>query len=208
VGGFGSGRSGWGKRKADSCLAVDVRALRKLGYLHQPGALTGFELRAAAGNCLATCLVRIGDGYIRVAWGVRYRNGDKDREWQCKGCQVALVQTPCNFGGLRHWFICPNWQCGRRVTTVYIVDGEPGCRHCHKLAYACQAETAVGRAQGRQRKIRRRLGMGPNLSEPIVQKPKGMHWRTFRRLRDQANSYQAASLADMLRFIEQQRRIA
>ena len=61
---------------------------------------------------------------------------------------------------------------------------------------------------GRHAKIRRRLGMGPSLYEPIIRKPKGMHRRTFWRLRDQANGYQTASFADTLRFIEQRRRAA
>ena len=208
MGGYGSGRRGWSKHKADSCLAIDIRALRKSGDLGRPGAQRSFGLYTASGNCLASCIVEIGDGYIIVGWRVRDRRGDQEQEWQPKVCRVIFEPMPCNFGGSRQWFICPNWQCGRRVTTAYIVDGELGCRHCHKLVYACQAETDTRRAQGRQRKIRRRLNMGPSLYEPIVCKPKGMHWRTFRRLRDQADAYQRASFADTLRFIEQRRRAA
>jgi len=36
------------------------------------------------------------------------------------------------------------------------------------------------------RKIRQELGASMNLLEPIWQKPKGMHWRTFERLRNKA----------------------
>jgi hypothetical protein len=36
------------------------------------------------------------------------------------------------------------------------------------------------------RKIRQKLGASMNLLEPIWQKPKGMHWRTFERLRYKA----------------------
>jgi hypothetical protein len=36
------------------------------------------------------------------------------------------------------------------------------------------------------RKIRQGLGASMNLLEPIWQKPKGMHWRTFERLRQKA----------------------
>jgi hypothetical protein len=205
MGGYGSGRRGWGKRKADSVLAVDIRVLHKSGNLEQPGTLTSFELRAAAGNCLASCHVQIGDGCIGVGW--RARNGARNGEEEIKVARVVLEQTPCNFGGSRHWFICPNSHCGRRVTTIYIVNGELGCRHCHKLVYACQAETIAGRAQSRQRKIRRRLGLGPSLYGEIVHKPKGMHWRTFCRLRDQANSYQAASFADTIRFIDRRLKV-
>ena len=37
----------------------------------------------------------------------------------------------------------------------------------------------------KSRKIRQELGASMNLLEPIWQKPKGMHWRTFERLRQE-----------------------
>ena len=39
--------------------------------------------------------------------------------------------------------------------------------------------------------IKMRLGGSNDPLEPFPQKPRGMHWRTYRRLRDQAHAAQA-----------------
>jgi hypothetical protein len=44
------------------------------------------------------------------------------------------------------------------------------CRHCHGLAYACQAETPTLRSIRRARKMRMRLGAGFSFAEPIREK--------------------------------------
>jgi len=57
-------------------------------------------------------------------------------------CMVSLVSTPCQFGGRRWWFLCPQITngktCNKRVGILYLPDikGKTfGCRHCHKLRY-------------------------------------------------------------------------
>jgi hypothetical protein len=74
-----------------------------------------------------------------------------------------------------------------------------GCRHCHQLAYSSQSEDAADRARRRERRIRKQLGMGKNLFEPIEHKPPRMHWQTFFRLRDEATRFGRISLADLQR---------
>ena len=46
------------------------------------------------------------------------------------------------------------------------------------------------RAGRRAQKIKMRLGGSNDPLEPFPQKPRGMHWRTYRRLRDQAHAAQ------------------
>ncbi len=54
---------------------------------------------------------------------------------------VRVVSTPCNYGGVRWWFICPlivnGVVCGRRCRFLYIPFGSMylGCRECHELTY-------------------------------------------------------------------------
>jgi hypothetical protein len=57
------------------------------------------------------------------------------------------------------------------------------CRHCHKLVYQCQRETDDDRAARRADTIRRRLGWEAGILNGEGDKPKGMHWRTFERLK-------------------------
>jgi hypothetical protein len=71
------------------------------------------------------------------------------------------------------------------------------CRHCHKLAYQCQRETDDDRAMRRADTIRRRLGWEAGIANPEGDKPKGMHWRTFERLKAEHVAFANASWAGM-----------
>lgn len=138
------------------------------------------------------------DQTVEFDYQMRNRDGTLERRHRV----AAIERTPCRFGSTRTWFICPLPGCGRRVTTLYIDDGEVGCRHCQDFRYSSQSERAADRAMRRERRIRKKLRMGPNLTVPITAKPKGMHWRTFLRLRSEAYRYNAAGLADTLRFLK------
>ena len=94
---------------------------------------------------------------------------------------VSLDKTRCNYGGYRYWFKCP--KCNERSGVLYKKDSKFFCRQCHKLPYSCQREHKVDRLVRKMRKIRKRMGAPSNLSEPILLKPKGMHWKTFEYLR-------------------------
>ena len=54
---------------------------------------------------------------------------------------VRLDTTPCHYGGVRYWFLCPllvdGAACGRRVGKLHLPPGGRyfGCRHCHKLSH-------------------------------------------------------------------------
>ena len=71
------------------------------------------------------------------------------------------------------------------------------CRHCHDLAYDSQRETDDDRAMRRADTIRRRLGWGAGIANPEGGKPKGMHWRTFERLKAEHDAFANASWAGM-----------
>jgi hypothetical protein len=92
-----------------------------------------------------------------------------------------------NYGGKRPWFLCPARGCGRRVAVLYG-GGIFACRHCHRLAYQSQREQPHSRAM-----IRTTWGGSPSLGESFPAKPKGMHWRTYERLRLEAERAEARS---------------
>ena len=54
---------------------------------------------------------------------------------------IKLTTTPCNFGGVRYWFICPleldGRPCGKRIGKLYLPpEGKYfGCRNCYNLTY-------------------------------------------------------------------------
>ncbi|MEF8727222.1 MAG: hypothetical protein V5B34_03250 [Accumulibacter sp.] len=126
----------------------------------------------------------------------RYKTGGAD--WQTMDYPVWLEWTACTLGGRRAWFRCPANGCGRRVALLYLGGaGIFACRHCYRLAYACQRETADDRAARRADRIRDRLGWQAGILNPSGSKPKGMHWRTFERLTAEHNAFVGVSLAGM-----------
>jgi hypothetical protein len=104
--------------------------------------------------------------------------------------------TACNYGGRRAWLVCPVVGCGRRVAILYG-GGIFACRHCFRLAYASQRESRDSRAMQRANSIRRRLGWGVGIANPAGGKPKGMHWRTFEKLKAEHDAFASASWMDM-----------
>ena len=48
---------------------------------------------------------------------------------------IPLTYTPCHFGGIRWWFLCPS--CKRRVGLLYKPYHKDyfRCRHCYDLTY-------------------------------------------------------------------------
>jgi hypothetical protein len=71
--------------------------------------------------------------------------------------------------------------CRRRVAVLY--GGEIfACRPCHNLTYPCQRKSADDRARRRADKIRARPDWEPGILNGKGLKPKGVHWRTYRRL--------------------------
>jgi hypothetical protein len=107
--------------------------------------------------------------------------------------QVPIIWTKCHLGGRRPWFKCLTTingeVCGRRVAKLYGPCF--ACRRCLGLGYESQREIPLRRAGRRAQKIKMRLGGSNDPLEPFPQKPRRMHWRTYRRLRDQANAAKA-----------------
>lgn len=94
---------------------------------------------------------------------------------------IQLTQTACNYGGVRHWFRCPF--CPRRVGVLYLSGGQCACRHCFKLAYKSERETYHDKQFRKADKLRAQLGWRPGIAYPDGAKPKGMHWKTFNRMK-------------------------
>jgi hypothetical protein len=99
--------------------------------------------RVTAGSIGLQVLMLENDEHVRLQYAQIDNNTGKKSEFDYK---VRLVSTPCFYGGLRWWFICPliaNGQaCKRRVEVLYLGGGEYfGCRHCCNLTYDCQKES-------------------------------------------------------------------
>ncbi|MDP3296846.1 MAG: hypothetical protein Q8N09_04510 [Thermodesulfovibrionia bacterium] len=104
----------------------------------------------------------IGFSVVKDNWGtaeektyieLKYTHTDRwTEEKSDMDFKIPLATTPCNYGGVRYWFICPlskNGQyCGRRVGVIYSIGKWFGCRHCGEIAYAKQMEGGKFRWNG------------------------------------------------------------
>jgi hypothetical protein len=156
-------------------------------YLHRHGWLTSgniCDLRwSRNGEQFASIKTRAAADCISLIYRTRENGG----EWQDMNYPVSLDWTACHYGGRRPWFLCPC--CGRRVSVLY--GGKTfACRHCHNLAYDCQREEVHSRLRNRELKLRDRLGWKSYKYGP---KPKGMHWKTFERLKEEQALFNMAA---------------
>lgn len=72
------------------------------------------------------------------------------------------------------------------------------CRRCLGLRYDTQYEPAFARAATRALKIRERLGSKVGIDDAFPSKPKGMHWKTYRRLEAEEERLQNAWSAGIM----------
>ncbi len=187
MGGIGSGRrSQSGKRTTDDMRPLDIRRIHRDGLL-SPGRAFGWQW-TRNGEEVASIQMRTETNRVILA----YRNRSYGGDWQSMEYPVYLEWTDCNLGGKRPWFLCPAQGCRRRVAVLF--GGSIfACRHCHDLAYASQREAGDDRAMRRADDIRRRLGWRAGIANPEGGKPKGMHWRTFWRLKAEHDAFAATS---------------
>ena len=191
MGGIGSGRrSQSGKDATDDYRALDVRRWQRDGYLTLGRAFSWQWMRN--GEMVASIQVRTESDRVILSYRQRIGGG----EWKDERYPVRLSWSPCTYGGQRAWFLCPAAGCGQRVAILYG-GGIFACRHCYRLAYPSQRETADDRALRRADRIRARLGWAPGILNGDGGKPKWMRWRTFQRLSAKHEAFVGASLAGL-----------
>lgn len=148
------GRYYWDKKDTvEECRSVSISFLKKQGYL------TGYSCRSSrifwtnsfgeeTGSIGIVVSTIEGENFVRFYYTVTDRNTGEKTDYDYK---VQLTSTPCNFGGVRYWFICPLSRngvcCGRRVAKLYKAPGGSyfGCRHCYNLSYESRNECRLGR---------------------------------------------------------------
>ena len=174
MGGRGSGRhGGLSANKCHEYHSIDLARLRRKGCL-RPG-FSGSVTWSRCGQKTGSIDYRVEVEGLRLIYRTRPHGGD----WQSVNEFIPFAPTRANFGGFRNWFVCPS--CTRRCRILYG-GSRFRCRRCYRLKYESQYEPAFGRAASRVHKLRERLGVSGSLDEPFPLKPKGMHWKTYRRL--------------------------
>ena len=139
------GRPPWSDRKmVEQCKSIDTTWLNRHGYFCGFKA-GGMQWKNALGDVISSISFHVSvdeddprENYVRFLYTQTKQSTDEKTELDYK---VRLVTTPCNFGGVRYWFICPlvvdDKPCRRRVGKLYLPPGGTyfGCRHCYNLTY-------------------------------------------------------------------------
>ena len=176
-----------GRTTCESCPSIDVRQWHRQGRLH-PGQQFSWSW-TCDGEPAGSISVRVESAAVIL----NYRSCNSgSNEWKSIQQKVPISLTACRLGGQRPWFVCSVYcngrYCGRRSAILYSAGELFACRRCHGLAYESQQQTARHRGLEQARKIRMKLGGGVDLLAPFPQRPKGMHRRTFQRLRARAEA--------------------
>jgi hypothetical protein len=190
--------AGSGKTTVESCRCIDVLDWHRRGCLRSPRRFSWAWRQD--GERVASINVETERYHVTLKYRSRRYGGD----WAGAKQQFPVVWTPCRFGGDRPWFICSVYAnctyCGRQVTKLYHAGRLFACRLCSQLAYASQQESAHERGLLKAQTIRMKLGGSANMLDDFPKKPKGMHRRTYERLRHVHDAARACSFIGLTDF--------
>jgi len=140
------------KTTVEQATQLSIFKLKEFGLLDGIHISTLSWTRRQSGSKKSIgILVDTKELYAKVNYTITDRSTGEKIDYNYK---ISLKTTPCNFGGIRYWFICPlsknGLYCGRRVGTLYLVSGGKyfGCRHCYNLSYESRNESRLGRFGG------------------------------------------------------------
>lgn len=196
MGGYGSGR--WGRRvtkgTTDAALRLDVRWLARQGYLTPASVGTHQIVWSRGDRRTGSILVRYDANRpdeLRLIYDTRRHQSEA---WAQVRDAVPLDRTPCRYGGVRTWFLCPG--CVSRRAVLFGVGGRFRCRACHGLAHGSTRDDMIGRHRRRADELRRQLGGEPGPFS-LPSKPKGMHWQTYDRMMTEMQAREVATSAGL-----------
>ena len=177
MGGPGSGNwYRWDKKSVTlEHKRLDIRLLKKQNGL-KPGTLASISW-SSNGESTGSIGYEIKENRMVL----KYQHRKKEQDWEEVIEIVFFDQTRCHFGGYRTWFLCP--KCERRVAILYGPGKYFLCRHCSNLTYESCNTNSVQRIFDKAYKLKKQLGGKSGLDYPIPEKPKGMHWKTYNRIK-------------------------
>ncbi|RKY07713.1 MAG: hypothetical protein DRP56_05285 [Planctomycetota bacterium] len=154
MGAFGSGD--WAdamtrKVNTDLCRTLSIRTLKKMGVFDDDSSDEVFsvrwvnELGEDAGSVSIIPQVCVGGNGNKRSLRVEMAGCVTGGGSSVTGQDISITTTPCYYGGVRYWFLCPavvdGVLCEDRASKLYLPPGGElfGCRQCYGLTYeSCQ----------------------------------------------------------------------
>ena len=193
MGGDGSGP--WTRSNAKGAVegrsSIDVRTWQR-GELLYPGNSFSWSLTEHS-----SIRVQVGLDQLHLEYSIQPSGEEKQDVHDL----IRLSTTPCNYGGTRRWFVCPDHPFGKRVAVLYWGGKHFRCRHCCGLAYTSQREDRKYRALRRLLKLRKRLGITGPSDSPVPRKPEGMRKATYARLKQKIETSAVGTTESRVRMV-------
>jgi hypothetical protein len=174
MGGLNSGR----KRQhtcINDCLPIDTARLRKDKVLAQDSpvvftlewgmtAHTNFIKKTEHRHAMSALYTPGDDPTLTLSWEATTTLPSGEKKSSKRMQEVHLVTTPCNYGGVRWWFLCPS--CNRRARLVYFNTKARApewatieCRECLEIHYASQMASYIDRHKTYERHLLANYGL-------------------------------------------------
>ncbi len=171
MGGHGSGSRNRQASRTDEFLKVDLAKFKRGWFATRTHGTISWT---RDGIPKASLGLNLAPDHLRLEYTVTHQGQPSRID---ERFDFAFTEQP--FGGRRRWIVCRS--CRRRCRVLY---GGPyfRCRRCHRATYPSQYEPVRLPGISRADRVRSKLGGHPGLLNPFPLKPKGMHWRTYRRL--------------------------
>ena len=192
MGGTGSSRRGL-RARCEDMHPVDLADLNRRGL--KVGTVCAMRWMRAGRECGRAEVVLQAKCKVRLQHVALLGDGAETRS----SATVSLISTKQPIGGVREWFECP--RC-RRACRVLYGRAAFRCRLCARLIYASQAEHASGRARLGAQKLRMRLGGSPSLFDAFPDKPRTMHWKTYRKMKQRHDRLAGVAFAQLSAKLE------
>jgi hypothetical protein len=170
-------------------LKLDINVLARRGLI-APGSATGPHSigwvdsngQEIASGWISADMEGETEGWVHI------RNDNFDQ-------RITLSASPCHYGGRKWFFLCP--VMNRRASVLWLPRGAEqfASRHAWpgQVAYRSQFMTAMDRAYLGMERIKRRLIGDLDPQEwHLPPKPKWMRWKTYQRLIERFERYEAA----------------
>ena len=171
MGGYGSGRNQRFASKTDEFHKLDLASFKP----HWFGRNYKGTLRwSRGGRETGSIDYRLAEDHMRLHYTITREDKRVDERFD-------FDFTLQSFGGLRRWIICPS--CRKRCR-VLMGGTYFRCRRCYRATYESQYESIRVPGMSTAERVRGRLGGEPGFIHLFPKKPKGMHWKTYRRLEE------------------------
>jgi len=195
MGGMGSGSySRWSsKTTTDQVKKIDIRFMKKNGLLvtNLAGKLSWSVGDNPAGD--------IGYANYSDHLMLDYRHRENGEEWQPVKQRIDYDRTSCNYGGHRLWFLCP--RCNARIAVLYGKAALFLCRHCYDIPYTSQYQGYMDNLMDKKHALGKRIFEYYEYGEGWGKK-KGMHWKTYNKLKSDYKKIEQQWCYVMARFIK------